>query len=100
MARYREVSASVSRKDVIDLHFQSIKSFPIVLSAILPEKFRDFGEVWVVTGSGHHVSRNTHQKGGGVLESAVSGWLVSHGYDYLKGKDKNGYGGTFLVKKR
>lgn len=100
IARYKEVSATTHRVDVIDLHFQSIKTFPAVLSVILPEKLRDHQEVWVVTGSGHHVSSNTHQKGGGVLENAVIGWLLSNNYNFMKGKDKNGFGGACLVKGR
>ena len=97
LSRYKEVSASVNRHDVIDLHFQSVKSFPIVLGAVLPEKLRDHGEIWVVTGSGHHVNRSSHQKGGGVLENSVIGWLTSNDYEFSKGKDKNGHGGAVLV---
>jgi len=100
IARYREVSSSVKRDDVIDLHFQSIKTFPVVLSTILPEKLRDHEEVWVVTGSGHHVNSNSHQKGGGVLENAVVGWLTSNDYVFVKGRDKNGHSGACLVRGR
>lgn len=97
IARYKEVANSVQRNDVIDLHFQSIKTFPIVLSTILPEKLKDHGEVWIVTGSGHHVNKISHLKAGGVLENAVTGWLVSNDYNFAKGKDKNGFGGALLV---
>ncbi len=100
LARYKEVSSSTLRDDVIDLHFQSIKTFPVVLSTILPEKLRDHEEIWIVTGSGHHVSGNSHQKGGGVLENAVVGWLASNDYIFLKGKDKNGHSGACLVRGR
>ena len=100
LARYREVSASTMREDVIDLHFQSVKTFSIVLSSVLPEKLRDLDEVWIVTGTGHHVNANSHQKGGGVLESAVIDWLEENGYDFSKGKDKNGHGGACLVRGR
>eukprot|EP00555_Chaetoceros_dichaeta_P014754 CAMPEP_0198274260 /NCGR_PEP_ID=MMETSP1447-20131203/59671_1 /TAXON_ID=420782 /ORGANISM="Chaetoceros dichaeta, Strain CCMP1751" /LENGTH=722 /DNA_ID=CAMNT_0043968319 /DNA_START=114 /DNA_END=2279 /DNA_ORIENTATION=+ len=44
--RYEEVSSSVKREDIVDLHFQSVKSFPIVLSTILPDKLRNHSEVW------------------------------------------------------
>lgn len=98
LARYKEVSNSVQRDDVIDLHFQSIRTFPVVLATVLPEKLKDHGEVWVVTGSGHHVNRSSHQKTGGVLETAVSGWLSSNKYVFVKGKDKNGFGGAVLVQ--
>jgi len=99
MARYNEVSQSIQRKDVIDLHYQSVKTFAVVLRSILPEKLRNHGEVWVVTGSGHHVNRNSHQKSGGVLETAVNTWLLSNGYKFVKGRDKNGFGGAILVKR-
>jgi DNA-nicking Smr family endonuclease len=97
--RYKEVMKSQTRDDVIDLHFQSMKTFPTVLSAFLPEKLRN-GEAWVITGSGHGVSSKTHQKGGGVLESAVLDWLISNEYSVSRGKDKNGFGGAFLVRSK
>lgn len=98
LERYKEVSVSVQREDVIDLHFQSVKTFPIVLSNILPEKLRNHDEVWVVCGSGHHVNTNSHQKSGGVLEKAVITWLESNDYLCFHGRDKNGYGGACLVR--
>lgn len=98
--RYKEVSTSVQRADVVDLHFQSVKTFPAVLSSVLPGKLKEHREVWIVTGSGHHVSRSSHQKGGGVLENAVIGWLASNEYNYSRGKDKNGFGGAILAHGR
>jgi len=100
IARYKEVSTTVQRADVLDLHFQSVKTFPAVLSNILPGKLKEHGEIWIVTGSGHHVSRSSHQKGGGVLENAVIGWLVFNDYNHSRGKDKNGFGGAVLVHSR
>jgi hypothetical protein len=100
IARFNEVSSTIQRDDVIDLHFQSVKTFPAVLSSFLAAKLKDHGEVWVITGSGHHVSRNSHQKGGGVLENAVITWLTSNEYKFSRGKDKNGFGGALLVYKR
>jgi len=97
--RYKEVSKSVARDDVIDLHFQSTKTFAVVLSSVLPQKLRDHNEIWVVTGSGHHVGRNTHQKGGGALESAVLSWLETEGHPFVRGKDRNGHGGAILVRR-
>ena len=100
MRRYREVSSTHPRRDVLDLHFQSVRTFPVVLLRVLPDKLRECGGgegVWIVTGSGHHVNRG-HQKTGGVLEGAVLSWLDEHGYDYLRGKDRNGYCGAVLVK--
>lgn len=100
LARYKEVNSSVRRNDVIDLHFQSIKTFPVVLSTVLPGKLRDQHEVWIVTGSGHHVNSNSHQKGGGILENAVIEWLTSNNYIVSKGLDKNDHGGACLVRRR
>lgn len=99
IARYKEVSSAVQRADVLDLHFQSMKTFPTVLNAILPGKLKDHSEVWIVTGTGNHVGRSTHQKSGGVLENAVIGWLESNGYNFSRGKDKNGFGGALLVRR-
>eukprot|EP00816_Leptocylindrus_hargravesii_P013804 CAMPEP_0196804940 /NCGR_PEP_ID=MMETSP1362-20130617/4636_1 /TAXON_ID=163516 /ORGANISM="Leptocylindrus danicus, Strain CCMP1856" /LENGTH=578 /DNA_ID=CAMNT_0042177541 /DNA_START=63 /DNA_END=1799 /DNA_ORIENTATION=+ len=97
--RYYEVNKYVTRRDVIDMHFQSMKTAPVVLNRVLPEKLKLFQEVWVVTGTGHHVGHNTHQKGGGVLEQTVISWLGKAGYEYVKGKDRNGYGGAVLVRR-
>jgi hypothetical protein len=99
LERYNVVAASVPRKDVIDLHFQSTKTFPIVLSSVLPTKLAEVEEVWIVTGTGHHVGSKTHQKGGGALERAVVQWLTEEGYNFLQGKDRNGLGGALLVKR-
>lgn len=97
MERYEAVCATVSRDDVVDLHFQSTKTFGVVLADILPRKLRDYNEVWVVTGTGHHVGSSTHQKGGGALESAVLSWLAREGYDFVRGRDRNGHTGAILV---
>ena len=96
--RYTEVSRTARRSDVMDLHFQSIKTFPVVLSHILPTKLMEHPNgVWVVTGTGHHVGSRTHQKGGGALESAVMKWLQDEGYSFAKGRDRNGLSGALLV---
>lgn len=92
--------SSSGRTDVIDLHFQSTKTFAEVLEVVLPEKLAsEASGVWIVTGTGHHVGTKTHQRGGGVLESAVMNWLTEKGYDFLKGRDRNGHGGALYVKK-
>jgi len=102
--RYQEVMASsTKRNDVLDLHFQSSKTAPIVLSKILPCKLKSCGNtggVWIVTGTGHHVNSKSHQKGGGILESVVEAWLKFAGYSFVKGKDRNGFGGAIFVSKR
>jgi hypothetical protein len=97
--RYNKVSAGVKRRDVLDLHFQSTKTFATVLSIILPMKLSELDEVWIVTGTGHHVGSKTHQKGGGALERAVITWLTEEGYNCFRGRDRNGLGGALLVKR-
>lgn len=97
--RYNKVSAGIKRRDVVDLHFQSTKTFVTVLSTILPQKLAELDQVWIVTGTGHHVGSKTHQKGGGALERAVTTWLIEEGYNCFKGKDRNGLGGAVLVKR-
>jgi hypothetical protein len=86
--------------EIIDLHFQSTKTFATVLEQILPQKLQIATEagVWIVTGTGHHVGSKTHQKGGGALERSVMQWLLDQGYSFAKGKDRNGLGGALLVK--
>ena len=119
MERYRQVmamssslsaaAAAVNNHDdvvgqqnggFIDLHFQSTKTFDTVLSQVLPMELQRHDQVWIVTGTGHHVGSKTHQKGGGALESAVLQWLVDEGYDKVfRGRDRNGQGGAILVKR-
>lgn len=102
MERYYEVSRHTARQDVVDLHFQSTKTFGMVLREVLPDKLRTAtgGGLWIVTGTGHHVGSKTHQKGGGILESAVQTWLAEEGYEFWKGKDRNGHGGAVFVKQQ
>lgn len=99
--RYRQVSMATSKEhssDVIDLHFQSTKTFGVVLEQILPQKLAQSSDgVWVVTGTGHHVGSKTHQKGGGALQESVIHWLQENGYKFAKGKDRNGLGGAVFV---
>mmetsp|Transcript_21858 Transcript_21858/g.41344 ORF Transcript_21858/g.41344 Transcript_21858/m.41344 type:complete len:488 (-) Transcript_21858:70-1533(-) len=99
LERYHAVSSTVRRQNVIDLHFQSTKTFSVVLQSILPSKLADHSEVWIVTGTGHHVGSRTHQKGGGALENVVVDWLTEHGYKFARGRDRNGLGGALLVQR-
>jgi hypothetical protein len=99
LERYTKVAATVGRRDVIDLHFQSMNTFGVVLTSILPSKLSEWDEIWIVTGTGHHVGKKTHQKGGGALEGAVIQWLADEGYNFFRGKDRNGLGGALLVKR-
>ncbi|GKY99754.1 hypothetical protein MPSEU_000929300 [Mayamaea pseudoterrestris] len=99
MERYLQILKSVRRNDVIDLHFQSTKTFSAVLSNVLPAKLETMSSVWIVTGTGHHVGSQTDQKGGGALEAAVLDWLQVEGYNVYKGRDRNGQGGAILIRR-
>jgi DNA-nicking Smr family endonuclease len=81
--------------DVIDLHYQSTKTFTAVLDAVLQESLQAHAQVWVVTGTGHHTAVG-HQKAG-ALAQAVQAYLDWWGYDYSTGKDSQGKSGSFLV---
>jgi len=108
LERYYAVTNAITvpRNDVIDLHFQSLQTFGTVLDAVLPEKLQSLAQVWIVTGTGHHVGSRTHQKGGGALEGAVLEYLVEHygggssEYSVQRGRDRNGQGGAVLVERR
>ncbi len=100
MERYHQVSLMNHRDDVVDLHFQSIKTFGVVLEQVLLPKLEQTQDgIWIVTGTGHHVGNKTHQKSGGALERAVMTWLQQEGYSFWRGKDRNGLGGALLVKR-
>jgi Smr domain len=102
LERYYTVAGTGLRDDVIDLHFQSVKTFGAVIDTILPMKLANYEQAWIVTGTGHHVGRRTHQKGGGALEQAVLEYLVdnySEYYGLVRGRDHTGQGGAVLVKR-
>lgn len=98
MERYHAVAETVRRADIVDLHFQSLKTVDVVLANVLPSKLSTMSEVWIVTGTGHHVVKGSHQKKGATLEQAVLEWLLDNGYNVARGKDKNGQGGALLVR--
>lgn len=94
---------------LLDVHFQSAKTIAPVLNRFLTPALKRNDEVWVVTGSGHHVVAG-HQKreGGGVLFNAVKRYLEEREEDmaleYRVGKDTSGgknksSGGAFLVRR-
>jgi len=99
-SRHGSNSDHHAQHEIIDLHFQSTKTFATVLEQVLPQKLQTATEagVWIVTGTGHHVGSRTHQKGGGALERSVMQWLQDSGYSFAKGKDRNGLGGALLVR--
>ena len=84
---------------VVDLHFQSTRTAVTVLESVLPSALRANNEVWVITGTGHHTDKASHQKSavGGVLHSAVSDFLSAHAFTFYAGKDVNGQSGALLV---
>lgn len=83
-----------------------------MLDAILPEMLSSHPEVWVVTGTGHHVAKGSHQRAGGVLFSIVDDYLAHTlmpalaaqqqrvQYLYHQARDKAGHHGAFLVRRR
>ena len=98
----RAKQAAAGLPYVMDLHYQSVKTVPVVLASLLPQKLEESKlqqerGVWIVTGSGHHVNIQSHQKRNGVLESAVLKWLQDEGYEFFRGKDRNGHGGAIYV---
>jgi hypothetical protein len=95
--------------NIIDLHYQSIKTFTVVLDTILPDKLallsppsdsrsqspgnhsHNTSGIWIITGTGHHVNtQRTHQKGGSTLESAVLEYLIIN--YILRSSDDNNSG--------
>lgn len=107
-AQSRVKQAAAGLPYVIDLHFQSVKTAQLVLATVLPQKLEEISKlsqretvkaagVWIITGSGHHVNTQSHQKRNGVLENAVMKWLQDEGYEHFRGKDRNGYSGAIYV---
>ena len=94
---------------LLDVHFQSAKTIAPVLNRFLPSALKRNDEVWVVTGSGHHVAvGHQRREGGGVLFNAVKRYLEEREEDmdveFRVGKDTSGgknksSGGAFLVQK-
>jgi len=81
---------------VVDLHFQSLSTFSQLLTSHLEAQFSLYSEVWVITGSGHHVATG-HQTTGGVLWKAVKELLEESGRKAFIAKDGAGNSGAFLV---
>ena len=94
-----EANQICSRDEVVDLHFQSSKTAPIVLDAVLEKAFANSptGEIWIITGSGHHVAKGSHQKQGGQLLKLVGDYLMEKGWKYSIGKDQSGHHGALCV---
>lgn len=99
---------------LLDVHFQSAKTVVPVLDRFLPSALADNDEVWIITGSGHHVAvghqrREDKTASGGVLYNAVRRYLEEReednnavGWKFFLGKDTSGgknttSGGAFLV---
>ena len=87
---------------IVDLHYQSVRTVRTVLDRVLPARLERHPEVWLVTGTGHHVAHGSHQRTeeGGVLRGAVEAYLLDAGHTYYVGKDHAGQSGAFLVVAR
>eukprot|EP00629_Pelagomonadales_sp_RCC1024_P000378 CAMPEP_0119263544 /NCGR_PEP_ID=MMETSP1329-20130426/2912_1 /TAXON_ID=114041 /ORGANISM="Genus nov. species nov., Strain RCC1024" /LENGTH=529 /DNA_ID=CAMNT_0007263255 /DNA_START=203 /DNA_END=1789 /DNA_ORIENTATION=+ len=95
LERYQLVSAAHDRPDVVDLHFQSNRTAPVVLEAVLDRALRANPDgVWVVTGCGHHVPQNSHQKQRAPLFQYTQSYLEEHRYEFSVAKDHNGFAGA------
>lgn len=98
MERYDKVQSYHSRRDVLDLHFQSSRTAPQVLDVVLPKSLDLCREgVWIVTGSGHHAPINSHQKLRGHLHATVQAYLEAREYRFRVGVDSQGHAGAFYV---
>lgn len=95
--RYVEQHSAGKRSDVLDLHYQSTRTAVVVLEALLPERLKQHGSVWVATGTGHHVVQQSHQRKGGLLLQVVQQWLREQGYSFKLGVDGSGHSGAVLV---
>jgi hypothetical protein len=94
---------------LLDVHFQSAKTITPVLNRFLIPAIKKNDEVWIVTGSGHHVAvGHQRREGGGVLFNAVKRYLEDHEeemeWEFRIGKDCSGgknkiSGGAILVRK-
>lgn len=100
---------SKSKVALLDVHFQSAKTITPVLNRFLVPALKKNDEVWIITGSGHHVVvGHQRREGGGVLFNAVKRYLEEHedelalefriGMDASGGKNKSS-GGALLVRK-
>jgi hypothetical protein len=111
LERYYAVASTWKERamtNVMDLHYQSLQTFPVVLETLLPEKLpaaTEDGGVWIITGTGHHVAERGHQKRNvSTLEGAVWEYLLYHyppeeGYRIAPGRDRNGQGGALFLQK-
>lgn len=90
---------------VVDLHFQTINGCKQVLKEVLPrlqlvDKNLVIG-VWIITGTGHHVVKDSHQKktidGDSVLMSTSKSYLISQKINFEIGVDKSGQSGAIYV---
>ena len=104
--------SSGGKVSLLDVHFQSKTTIRTVLDHFLVSSLRQNEEVWIITGSGHHVAKG-HQKreSGGVLFNSVKEYLEElselhdRNVEFRVGKDVSGggrnssvSGGAFLVR--
>jgi hypothetical protein len=99
-----DITENANAVTLLDVHFQSLHTVTIVLDHFLPPALSSHAEVWIVTGSGHHVGGgqggHNHQRReeGGVLFQAVRRYLTEWDMAFWIGKDGVGNFGSFLVR--
>ncbi|KAL7461651.1 hypothetical protein ACHAXS_002060 [Conticribra weissflogii] len=93
---------------LLDVHFQSAKTVSAILNEFLPPALTKNDEVWIITGSGHHVAvGHQRRETGGILFNAVKRYLEQQEeemmLDFRIGKDARGGNsssfGAFLVRR-
>lgn len=103
-----DVNSTCGSVALLDVHFQSAKTVSPVLNEFLPPALNENDEVWIVTGSGHHVAvGHQRRETGGILFNAVKRYLEQQEeekiLDFRIGKDARGgnssSGGAFLVRR-
>lgn len=91
---------------VIDLHYQTTAGCEQILDAVTPKlsSFRtnpDVNGVWIITGTGHHVAKNSHQRRGesgeSILLTTCRCYLESRGIGFEIGVDNNGNSGALYL---
>jgi hypothetical protein len=94
---------------VLDLHFQSCKSVLVVLDQIIPQcidylesPLGENKQIWLVTGAGNHVPKDSHQQKGGVLYDTVLDTVLAKakGFSIAEGLDANGCRGAVRIRKK
>lgn len=70
----------------VDFHYQSLATLSRIIKPVVSEAMKANKEVWIITGKGNHVDKDSFQKQGGVLQTEVERWLMDNEIRYAKGK--------------